>query len=479
MTFVEEPGQTSIPGRQKDQGEVRLEAPALETEIPAPQKAQSEGENENERLLLFSDGIIAFTITLATISIRLPSESTKELPDLLAELLPNLLTYVIGFVIVGSYWYEHWRLFRYIKRSSTTFVVCNLLFLASLVFVPFLSHYYGGNFYLNGDRERVYLFVTTLLFYTFLLLTGILLLLVWRYASRKHRLIDEDLSSPVVRNTTLRLLRVPFAIIIYLVAFVVFDASLTASVLPVLVFLLIWEGVRRFLLRTYALKPTDTRRLVIFSDCVMAIAITLIAAQLELPELKFGTSTTVATSGPVVEHLSFTLFIYLIAFLNIGIHWMSHYHMFRSIKRSNAWLAVLNLAFLLCITLLFLPTSASIQSDSVFASRFYYLSQTITALLLVIMWIYAIQKRRLLDESVDSTRIRRTTGRLVRNLLIFAALAVLTFVTSTSIDILVYFYLYLLVEFVGFAIRRLQRRLERRKLSFAGKGNVALPKGKK
>ncbi len=319
MTFVEEPGQTSIPGRQKDQGEVRLEAPALETEIPAPQETQSEGENENERLLLFSDGIIAFTITLATISIRLPSESTKELPDLLAELLPNLLTYVIGFVIVGSYWYEHWRLFRYIKRSSTTFVVCNLLFLASLVFVPFLSHYYGGNFYLNGDRERVYLVVTTLLFYTFLLLTGILLLLVWRYASRKHRLIDEDLSSPVVRNTTLRLLRVPFAIIIYLVAFVVFDASLTASVLPVLVFLLIWEGVRRFLLRTYALKPTDTRRLVIFSDCVMAIAITLIAAQLELPELKFGTSTTVATSGPVVEHLSFTLFIYLIAFLNIGI----------------------------------------------------------------------------------------------------------------------------------------------------------------
>ncbi len=170
--------------------------------------------------------------------------------------------------------------------------------------------------------------------------------------------------------------------------------------------------------------------------------------------------------------------LYLGMFL-ATIHWMSHYHMFRSIKRSNAWLAVLNLAFLLCITLLFLPTSASIQSDSVFASRFYYLSQTITALLLVVMWIYAIQKRRLLDESVDSTRIRRTTGRLVRNLLIFAALAVLTFVTSTSIDILAYFYLYLLVEFVGFAIRRLQRRLERRKLSFAGKDNVALPKGKK
>jgi uncharacterized membrane protein len=449
MTFVEEPGQTSMSGKQNDQGEVRLEAPSFETEISTPQETQSEEENENERLLFFSDGIIAFTITLATISIRLPSESTKELPDLLKELLPNLLTYVIGFVIVGSYWYEHWRFFRYIKHSTTTFVVRNLLFLASLVFLPFLSHYYGGNFYLNGDRESINLYLAI---------------------------------------TTLRLFRVPLAILVYLVAFEVFNTSITVSFLPVIVFLVIWEGLRRFLLRrTPPLKPTDTRRLVIFSDCVMAIAITLVAAQLELPELKLpilkvGTNTEITITGPAVAavgHLSLILFIYLVAFLNIGIHWMSHYHMFRIIKRSNAVLAVLNFAFLLCITLLFLPTSASLQYDSVFASRYYYIAQTITALLLVLMWIYAVQKRRLLDESADSTRIRRTTGRLVRNLLIFAALAVLAFVVSTPIDILAYFYLYLLVEFVAFAIRRLQRRLERRKLSFAGKGNVALPKGKK
>jgi uncharacterized membrane protein len=479
MTFVEEPGQTSMPGKQKDQEEVRLEAPTFETQIPPPHETQSEQENENERLLLFSDGIIAFTITLATISIRLPSESTKGLPDLLAELRPNLLTYVIGFVIVGSYWYEHWRLFRYIKRTTTAFVVRNLLFLASLVFLPFLSHYYGGNFYLNGDRDGVYLVITTLLFYTFLLITGILLFLVWRYASRKHRLIDQDLSLTVVRNTTLRLFRVPLAILVYLVSFVVFNASVTVSFLPVIVFLVVWEGLRRFLLRhTPALKPTDTHRLVIFSDCVMAIAITLIAAQLELPELKFGKSTAEVITAPAVGHLSFILLIYLVAFLNIGIHWMSHYHMFRIIKRSNAMLAVLNLAFLLCITLLFLPTSASIQYQSVLASRFYYIAQTLTASLLVLMWIYAIQKRRLLDESADSARIRRTTGRLVRNLLIFAALAVLAFVVSTPIDILAYFYIYLLVEFVVFIIRRVQRRLERRKLSIAGKDKVALPKGK-
>ncbi len=67
MAFVEEPGQATTSGRQNDKGK----APAIQADV-SPHVVPGEGENENERLLLFSDGIIAFTITLATISIRLP-----------------------------------------------------------------------------------------------------------------------------------------------------------------------------------------------------------------------------------------------------------------------------------------------------------------------------------------------------------------------------------------------------------------------
>jgi hypothetical protein len=42
VTFVEEPGQTRIPGKQKDQGEVLLGAPAFEMEIAPPHETQSE-----------------------------------------------------------------------------------------------------------------------------------------------------------------------------------------------------------------------------------------------------------------------------------------------------------------------------------------------------------------------------------------------------------------------------------------------------
>jgi uncharacterized membrane protein len=482
MTFVEEPGEATTTGEQENQEAVRSATPQHLPEVSSPREPQSQEENENERLLLFSDGIIAFAITLATISIRLPVvKDAAELPTLLTELFPKLLTYLIGFVIVGSYWYEHWRLFRYIKHARTALVVRNLLFLASLVFLPFLSHFYGGEFYLSGDRESLnnYLGITTFIFYTFLLITGVMLWITWRYASRKHRLIDEDLTPAMIRNTTVRLFRLPLAIIVYIVAFEVFNVDIKTSFLPVIGFLVLWEGLRHFLLRhTPALKPTDTNRLVIFSDCVMAIAITLVAAQLELPELKLpvfkvGTGNNLTVTGPTVEaagRLSLTLFIYLVAFLNIGIHWMSHYHMFHSIKRSDALLAMLNFAFLLCITLLFLPTSASLlYPDSFFASRFYYIAQTITASLLMLMWVYALQKHHLFDESSNPARIRRTTWRLLRNLLIFAALGVLTFVQSTPIPILVYFVIYLLVEFFAFIIRRVRHLFQRRKLSLAGK----------
>ena len=132
MTFVEEPGQATTSGRQNDKGK----APAFQAEV-SPQVVPNEGENENERLLLFSDGIIAFTITLATISIRLPVGRDYTTPSaFFADLGPYLITYLIGFVIVGSYWFEHWRFFRYIKHSSTALVARNLLFLASLVFLP-------------------------------------------------------------------------------------------------------------------------------------------------------------------------------------------------------------------------------------------------------------------------------------------------------------------------------------------------------
>jgi hypothetical protein len=87
MGFVEEPSWATTSGGQNDKGK----APAFSTVVSPAYEAQSKGENENERLLLFSDGIIAFTITLATISIRLPVSKDYTTPSaFLSDLGPYL-----------------------------------------------------------------------------------------------------------------------------------------------------------------------------------------------------------------------------------------------------------------------------------------------------------------------------------------------------------------------------------------------------
>jgi hypothetical protein len=65
------------------------------------------------------------------------------------------------------------------------------------------------------------------------------------------------------------------------------------------------------------------------------------------------------------------------------------------------------------------------------------------------------------------------TEPVVMDRLIFAGLALLTLVFSMVNNILAYFWVYLLVEFAVFVMRRTRLVLQRQKLAIAAKSNVA------
>jgi len=118
------------------------------------------------------------------------------------------------------------------------------------------------------------------------------------------------------------------------------------------------------------------------------------------------------------------LFPYAIGFVVLGVFWLFHYRMFRYINRHDPWLIVLNFGFLLCIVLMFAPiNSYAAYSSQRLGARFYFgIWQTVTALLLVLIWWRAAGKRRLLDHTIADDQIRRFGARLVSNLLIIFAL---------------------------------------------------------
>ena len=68
----------------------------------------------------------------------------------------------------------------------------------------------------------------------------------------------------------------------------------------------------------------DKGRLEAFSDGVMAVIITIMVLELKPPHgVGFG------SLKPVVS----TFLVYVVSFVNVGIYWNNHHHMFAAVKR--------------------------------------------------------------------------------------------------------------------------------------------------
>jgi uncharacterized membrane protein len=100
-------------------------------------------ENENERLMLFSDAVIAITITLLVLDMRLPETETKltdaALWEALVGLTPQLVAYILSFLVIGVFWLGHRSKFEHIVRHSPVLVWINLIFLLEIGLMPFVT----------------------------------------------------------------------------------------------------------------------------------------------------------------------------------------------------------------------------------------------------------------------------------------------------------------------------------------------------
>ena len=96
-----------------------------------------------DRLKALTDGVIAVSITLLVLDIKL-APPLHELSDaeLLAQYIaiwPKYLGYVISFIVVGVNWVSHQRKFRHIVRVDNGLMWLNLLFVLTVGLVPFTT----------------------------------------------------------------------------------------------------------------------------------------------------------------------------------------------------------------------------------------------------------------------------------------------------------------------------------------------------
>ena len=147
------------------------------------------------RVINFSDSVFAFAITLMVIIFPFQSFPPGHFFQHLYDLRGTFLAYLVSFYSVGLFWFAHHRYFRYILKFDTGLFMINLVLLMCIAILPFPTYLLEADAYSSVAAT----------FYAGLLsLINGLYLLLWWYASSRHRLISPTLEQDVITRERLR-----------------------------------------------------------------------------------------------------------------------------------------------------------------------------------------------------------------------------------------------------------------------------------
>lgn len=171
-----------------------------------------------ERLILFSDAVFAIAITLLIIEIKVPhfegQFTDADIAHRLVHQIPEWIGFFISYWVVGIYWIGHHRMFGYVIRYDNKLTFLNLLFLMTIVIMPFSSALYSQYTQLNTPFIVYCLNVAT---------TGICSMLLWHHISHVDRALSHPIPAAIRTHGYLRNLVVPV---------VFFSAAILALILP-------------------------------------------------------------------------------------------------------------------------------------------------------------------------------------------------------------------------------------------------------
>ncbi|HET8840477.1 MAG TPA: TMEM175 family protein, partial [Ktedonobacteraceae bacterium] len=403
----------------------------------AEKKEAEKEEKENERLMIFSDGVIAFALTIAAVSIKIP----RDLAELNTTVFTiRVISYTLSFIFVYNLWKEHHSIFHHIKRNDGWLITLNSLYLALVVLIPIgLNIMDVGLISLATHPETVFSSGDS---YSFLLFLGALfgasitLPLMWRHArTRRPRDLFGDIKPEKSFQiyTTWRLTILPISLVFYIPAYMLLALNhWYLGVITVIGYTIVrwlfFFFYRRRLQESLDLSVgnEDIMRIQLFSDAIIGIAITITAAQID-PSFNFDDADAATT---VLNESWSLLGTYVFSFIIMGVYWLLHYHLFRFIKRYDSELLMYNFIFLLLIILMFIPARMyTSHMNSKEFSIIFSIWQFATAGMLWIMWRHAARKSRkahvprLLKREMTLKK-RKRFERIVRvNPLIFLVLA--------------------------------------------------------
>jgi uncharacterized membrane protein len=136
-----------------------------------------------ERLVAFSDAVVAVAITLLVLDLKLPDGlGAPELRQALAGLERPLWCYVLSFAVIGILWMAHHQHFSYVARVDQTVLWLNLVLLMTIALIPFVTSVMSD----SSDP------VATMLYAGVLMAACLFVALIWWHVNRHPELLSRE-----------------------------------------------------------------------------------------------------------------------------------------------------------------------------------------------------------------------------------------------------------------------------------------------
>ena len=200
------------------------------------------GHRELDRLIFFSDAIFAIVMTLLILEIRAPDNvpsdvAATEVPNLVWALWPKFFSYVLSFLVIGTYWIAHHQTFRYVRSYNRTLLWLNLVFLLSISFIPFPTDLLGE----YGELRFSVIFYAASLG-----MARLLLAVVWWYIVAGPILTGEELDPGLARYHFFRSLAIPAIFFLSIgISLVSVNAAVASWLLLFVADVMMWRLQRR------------------------------------------------------------------------------------------------------------------------------------------------------------------------------------------------------------------------------------------
>jgi uncharacterized membrane protein len=163
-----------------------------------------------DRMLAFSDGLMAFAATLLIVGIHIPTASDLAGPGGLLRQLgqawPSYFSFFISFILITLIWYNHHAMFRQIKRADYALFLMNAFLLMDIVLIPVAAGMLGECLLLSPENART----AAVIYGLVLMVGGIPFNLIWWHALKNPRLLASKKSEGELRIIGRHFVRGPF-----------------------------------------------------------------------------------------------------------------------------------------------------------------------------------------------------------------------------------------------------------------------------